>query len=109
MNEEQAKSFERWVSATIGPFLISHGYLNDGNLQLILGIFVSLAPLIWSMFNHTQSNAVAVVDALAKDPANPVKAVILQSTSAGRELAEAIPGNTTVIAGTVAATAAAER
>ncbi len=109
MNEEQAKSFARWFQASVGPILISHGYVSESNLVLILGIFASLAPLIWSMFAHTQSNAVKVVDALAKDPGNPVKAIILQPTKLGIDLANSIVGDTTIVAGTEAAASAAHR
>jgi hypothetical protein len=107
MNPEQLKSGVRWVIATFGPFLIAHGYATSGTLELAGGVLVSLAPLIWGLFTHTESNAVAVVDTIAKQPDAPVKAVILEPTEAGKALAESIPGNTTVVAGTAAATTAA--
>jgi hypothetical protein len=72
MNPEQAKSFARWMQATIGPFLIAHGYTSDASLQLYLGVFVSLAPLVWSMISHTQANAVAIVSTIAAGPASDV-------------------------------------
>jgi hypothetical protein len=103
MNPEQIKSFIRWAQATIGPFLITHGYASSGTIELIAGVLISLAPLVWSMITHTQTNAVAVVDAIAKQPDSPVKAVLTEPTPAGRELAEAMPGSTTVVAGTTAA------
>lgn len=108
MNIEQVKSAVRWIIATLGPFLIAHGYASEGTLELVGGVVVSLAPLIWSMFVHTDTNAVAVVDTLAKDPNSPVKAIVTEPTPAGQELAAAIPGNRTVVAGTVAATTAAK-
>ena len=107
MNTEQLKSGVRWVIATFGPFLIAHGYASSGTLELAGGVLVSLAPLIWGMFVHTENNAVAVVDTIAKEPGTPVKAVILDTTTAGRELAASLPGETTVVAGTAAATVAA--
>lgn len=105
MNTEQLKSSVRWLIATFGPFLIAHGYASSGTLELAGGILVSLAPLIWGMFTHTEANAVAVVDTIAKEPGTPVKAVILDTTPAGRELAASLPGDTTVVAGTAAAAA----
>ena len=107
MNTEQLKSAVRWVIATFGPFLIAHGYASSGTLELVGGILVSLAPLIWGMFVHTEANAVTVVDTIAKEPGTPVKAVILDSSPAGKELAAALPGDTTVVAGTTQAAAAA--
>jgi putative heme iron utilization protein len=73
------------------------------------GVVLSLVPLAWSMFVHTQTNAVAVVDAIAKQPNSAVKAVVTESTVAGRELAESMPGNTTVVAGSSAAAAVAAK
>lgn len=108
MNTEQLKSSVRWLIATFGPFLIAHGYASSGTLELAGGILVSLAPLIWGLFVHTETNAVAVVDTIAKQPDTPVKAVILEPTAAGREIAASIPGDTTVVAGTPAAATAAK-
>jgi hypothetical protein len=107
MNAEQVKSFVRWFSATVGPFLISHGYISAGGLEMAGGVVVSLAPLIWGMFVHTQQNAVAVVDEIAKQVDSPVKAVLTEPTQEGRDLAAAMPGNTTVVAGSSAAAAKA--
>jgi len=106
MNLEQIKSLIRWLQATVGPILISHGYVSSGNLEMIAGVLISLAPLIWSMVVHTQTNAVAVVDTLAKKPDSGVKAVVTDNTEAGRTLASAMPGTTTVVEGTAAAVAA---
>jgi hypothetical protein len=107
MNAEQAKSSVRWIIATFGPLLISHGYASASTLEMAGGVIASLIPLVWAMFTHTQTNAVAVVDAIAKEPQSPVKAVITEPTPAGRELAQSMPGNTTVVAGSQAATTAA--
>jgi len=103
VNTEQLQSAVRWVIATFGPFLIAHGYASSGTLELASGVIISLAPLIWGMFAHTQAHAVEIVDTIAKQPDSPVKAVILEPTAAGKVLAESIPGDTTVVAGTQAA------
>jgi hypothetical protein len=103
MNTEQVKSAVRWLIATFGPFLIAHGYATSGTLELAGGVIVSLAPLVWGMFVHTQANAVAVVDTIAKQPDSPVKAVVTEPTPEGRDLAQSMPGNTTVVAGSTAA------
>jgi hypothetical protein len=103
MNTEQVKSAVRWLIATFGPFLIAHGYATSGTIELAGGVIVSLAPLVWGMFVHTQANAVAVVDTIAKQPDSPVKAVVTEPTPEGRDLAQSMPGNTTVVAGSTAA------
>jgi hypothetical protein len=107
-NPEQLKSAVRWLVATFGPFLIAHGYASSGTLELASGVIISLVPLIWGLFTHTQTNAVAVVDTIAKQPDTPVKAVILEPTAAGRDIAASISGDTTVVAGTQAAATAAK-
>lgn len=101
MNEQQVLSFIRWVQATFGPIMISHGYISASNLEMGVGVVISVVPLVWGLFVHTQTNAVAVVASLAALPDSPVKAVVLDPTKAGIELAQVTPG--TVIAGTMAA------
>lgn len=106
MNQEQVKSAVRWMIATFGPTIVAHGYASTSTLEMVGGVIVSLAPLIWGMFTHTQNNAVAVVDTIAKQPDSPVKAVVTEPTEAGRDLAASLPGNTTVVAGSLAAASA---
>jgi hypothetical protein len=110
MNPEQAKSSVRWAVATFGGgiagFAAGKGWASADTVMALLNseMFTSAAvaavPLIWGLFTHTQSNAVAVVDAIAKDPASPVKGVVVENTAAGRDLAKEMPGSTTVVAGT---------
>lgn len=103
MNEEQAKSFVRWITAIIGPFLMAHGYVTEESLQLWGGVIVALIPLAWSLYVHTQHNAVAVVDKIAQQPDSPIKVIVTEGTIAGKEMAASLPGNTTVVAGTPSA------
>jgi hypothetical protein len=110
MNPEQAKSSVRWAVSAFGGaaagFVAGRGWASAETVMAVLTseVFMSavaaLIPLIWSMFRHTQAGAVAVVDTIAKDPESPVKGVVLTNTVAGRDLAAAIPGSTTVLAGT---------
>lgn len=108
MNAEQAKSAVRWLIATFGPIIVTHGYASASTLEMFSGALVSVIPLVWAMITHTQLNAVTVVDNIAKQPESPVKAVVMEPTPAGRDLAAALPGNTTVVAGSSAAVAAAK-
>lgn len=100
MNIEQVKSAVRWLIATFGPIVIAHGYASQGSLEMVGGLVISLAPLVWGLITHTQANAVTVVDTIAKQPDSPVKAVIMEPTKEGIDLANSIPGATTVVAGT---------
>jgi hypothetical protein len=113
MNPEQAKSSARWFVATFGGaaagWFAAKGWFTIDQVTSILNsettisILASAAVFVWGLFTHTQKNAVAVVDTIAKLPDAPVKAVILEPTAEGKALAESIPGNTTVVAGSPAA------
>jgi hypothetical protein len=113
VNTEQAKSAVRWFVSTFGGVIAgwfaAKGWftidqvLSVLNSPTVLSLAASVAVGVWGLFVHTQSNAVAVVDTIAKQPDAPVKAVILEPTPAGIALAQTIPGNTTVVAGSSAA------
>ena len=113
MNPEQAKSSARWFVATFGGaaagWFAAKGWFTIDqvtsvlNSETTISVLASAAVFVWGLFVHTQKNAVAVVDTIAKQPDAPVKAVILEPTAEGKALAEAIPGNTTVVAGSSAA------
>jgi len=79
------------------------------NSPTVLALAASGIAGAWGLFVHTQANAVTVVDTIAKQPNSPVKAVVVEPTAEGKALADAMPGNTTVVAGTVAAAQMAEK
>lgn len=109
MNQEQIKSTVRWFVATFGG-MIAGWFAAKGwftidqvtsvlNSPTTLSVMASIIAGIFGLMAHTQTNAVKVVDAIAKQPDSPVKAVIAESTPAGQDLANSLPGSTTVIAG----------
>ncbi len=102
-NIEQIKSMLRWLLATVAPFMIAHGYTSSTTWELITGAIISVVPFVWGLITHTRSNAVVVVDMIAKDPESPVAGVVTKQTFEGKKLAESIPGNKTAVAGSVAA------
>lgn len=114
MNPEQVKSAVRWLIATFGGIVAgwfaAKGWFTIDQVNSVLNspatvsLIVSVVAGIWGLVTHTQANAVAVVDTIAKQPDSPVKAVVTEPTDAGRDLANAMPGNTTVVAGSPAAT-----
>lgn len=117
MNQEQVKSAIRSLITTFGG-VIAGWFAAKGwftidqvtsvlNSPTTLSILASIAAGAWGLVTHTQKNAVAVVDDIAKQPNSPVKAVVTKPTEAGQELADALPGNTTVVAGSQAAAVAA--
>lgn len=118
MNPEQTKSLLRsfiqifggmiagWFGAK-GWFTVDQ-VLSVLNSETFISTMAALAMAGWGLFVHTQANAVAVVGAMADDPASPVKAVITTATPEGVALAKAIPSQMVVPAGTQAAVAVAK-
>lgn len=119
MNPEIMKGQIRSLIIAVGGFVAGwfafKGWITTEQLSSLLsspvaGAVASMAAaFIWSAMTHRQGNAVAVVDAMAKDPTSPVKGVILEPTTEGRALAASIPGVTAVVAGTPMAAAIATR
>ena len=116
MNPEQAKSSARWLVSTFGGVIAgwfaAKGWFTIDQVTSVLSsettisIIASVSVGVWGYFVHTKTNAVAVVDMIAKEKDSPVKAVILEPTAEGKALAASIPGDTTVVAGTTQAAAA---
>lgn len=110
MNPEQVKSGARWLISTFGGMIAgwfaAKGWFTVDQVTSVLNspttisIIASIAAGAWGLVTHTQANAVAVVDTIAKQPDSPVKAVVTERTQEGRDLAATLPGNTTVVAGT---------
>jgi hypothetical protein len=113
MNPEQAKSAVRWLITTFGGvvagWFAAKGWFTIDQVTSVLNspttlsILASVAAGIWGLATHTQANAIAVVDTLAQNKDTPVKAVIMEPTVAGKDIANSLPGNTTVVAGTTLA------
>src|SRR5215470_14240916 len=64
VTQEQFLSIIRWILATIGPFLIAHGYTTDAVWQQVIGVIIGLAPLIWSMIVKTRSGIISTAAGL---------------------------------------------
>lgn len=109
MNQEQIKSAVRWLVGLAGGFLVGKGWVKADQVtallsnEAVIGGLGAAGVLVWGMFTHTQANAVAVVDTIAKDPESPVKGVVMTNTVEGRALANDMPGSTTVVAGSTGA------
>ncbi len=113
MNPEQAKSAVRSLIATFGG-LVAGWFAAKGwftidqvtsvlNSPTTISLLASVAVFIWGLFTHTEKNAVTVVDTIAQKQESPVKAVLMEPTPEGRAIADALPGNTTVVAGSTSA------
>jgi hypothetical protein len=115
--DEQKKSAARWIMTLLGGvvagWVAKTGVISSEQVmsfftsETIVGFLVTAMTagitLVWSMFTHTEKNAVAVVDTIAKKKDSDVKAVIMEPTAAGQDIANSLTGNTTVVAGSPAA------
>jgi len=99
-NSEQMKSAVRWLLTSIGTVTGLYGTVSESLVVTIAGVATLLLPLIWGWLTHTQTNAVAVVTNIAKDPTSPVKGIVTTNNPAGIELALSIPGSQIAAAGT---------
>lgn len=52
MNQDQILSLLRWVFATGGTLLASHGVGTAATWEAVAGGVLALVPVIWSMFVH---------------------------------------------------------
>ena len=112
-NTQQIKSALRWLitvfGATLAGWFASKGWINEQqftaaiNSPAFFSFMVSAIGLILSLITHKETNTIAVVDAMAKDPLSPVKGVIVEPTVAGSAIVEEMPGTTTVLAGSTEA------
>lgn len=105
MNAEQVKSAVRWLVSFVGGFIVAKGWVKADQLtallsnEAVMGALAGVGVLAWGMLTHTQANAVAVVDTIAKDPASAVKGIVTSSSVEGIALAASLPGGETVPAG----------
>jgi hypothetical protein len=111
MNQDQLLSVVRAVMQIVGTGLMTTGIggITSEGWSTITGGVLMIAPVVWGIFAHSESGAVAAVDRLAKNPDSSVKGVILSPTVAGEELAKSLPGNTTAPAGTLTAVEIAKK
>lgn len=115
--QEQIKSGVRWLVTAFGAgfagWLAHGGYVTANqvtdalNSQAFMGLAVAVVSGIFGLWNHTQSNAVAVVAKMASDPASPVVGVVTTNDAAGRAIADA-HGAVVSVANTPAAAAIAQ-
>ncbi len=52
INRDQVLSGVRWLLTTLGSYAAGAGYLTADQATMIVGIGVSLVPLVWSFVVH---------------------------------------------------------
>lgn len=117
MNPGLIQKASRWVLTTFGGILIgwaaSRGYqwgdiiTNLLSSDAAVGVVTVAITAIWAWASSRLPAVAKLVDAFAKDPASPVKGLVVAPTQEGVQLANQV--DTTVVAGTPAATQVAER
>lgn len=111
VSQEQVLEQLKLLLPAIGGLLTMMGILTPAEsarwitqILAVAGPLMILGGMVWGVLDKRQASLVAKVDTLAKDPNSPVKGVIVTNSPAGQDLANSMPGNTTVEAGTAQAT-----
>lgn len=50
LNKAQVLSLVRTILKTVGASLVTNGYMTDGSLELIIGIILAVAGVVWSHY-----------------------------------------------------------
>lgn len=109
MNQEQLFGIIKPIAAAIVAYLAaSHVLFDYQTWNIVITSVVAIALAIWSYYQNTNHNQVARVDDMAKDPNSPVKAIIMDNTQAGADMANSMPGMTSSVAGSSTARSASE-
>lgn len=102
MLTDQLTAQVRMLLTAIGTILGMLGVVNPeivGNYvntaMLVLGALMVIASSAWSIYSNLKSSIIASANAIPE-----VKGVITTNTTAGRTLADSIPGPTVATAGT---------
>lgn len=74
-NSDQFMMLIRWALSIAAGFAVGHG-VSDSTWQLISGIVIAVAPLLWGYFVHTDSAKLAAVEALPD-----VKSIIVKPSA----------------------------
>lgn len=88
----------RQLLPAVGSMLATYGYMTDAKWQVLSGMIINVLSLIWMIVNNTSA---AMTESVNELPG--VKAVVTTQNAAGRALADSVPSETVVVAGTVEA------
>ena len=113
MNRAQVEKLVRWALSGLGGFLVGWA-ASRGNQwgdiisnllssELVIGLLTSAGVGLWAWVSGRIPAIAALVDSIAKQPDTPIQAIVMAKTTEGVALAQSLPGNTTVVAGTAAA------
>ena len=89
MNQDQFMGVVRALIALGSGYLVGHGYQSQGDAELLTGVVLAIAPLVWTMIAHRDAGLVASVMALPDESKVVVAASI--PDAAKISLAAAVP------------------
>lgn len=64
MNQDQLLSFVRTAMGALSAIALTHGIGTSSIWELITGMVLAVAPLLWGYFAHSDSAKLAAVEAL---------------------------------------------
>jgi hypothetical protein len=79
MDQATALGILRHLLTAGGAILVTNGFINDGQLQTIIGAVITVAPIVWSVIQKHQQKA-AVIN--AAETGVPVQATATSPTKA---------------------------
>jgi hypothetical protein len=103
MDQEQRLGLLRDFLKVLGSALVANGVISQPDWTTWTGLVVMLAPIGWSIYERTRARMTAKVDALPG-----VAGVVTTNNAEGHDLAQAVPSETVVSAGSNAAAALAK-
>lgn len=85
-------------------YLTTKGIITSSDAATFMPILIAIPAAIWGLYKNRQAAIIHEAVKIAADPASPVQAIVTTNTPEGRALANSIPENTIVSAGTIEAT-----
>ncbi len=68
MDQAAALVILRHVLTALGAYLVTKGVINDGQLQIIIGAIIAVAPTIWGIIQKQQQKTAVVKAAVTGVP-----------------------------------------
>jgi len=100
MDQATALVILRHVLTAAGAVLVTKGVLNDGELQIIIGALVGVAPTIWGIVQKFQQKAAVVTAAATGVPTQASAVSPLHASQVDTAIANAAPPLQATLKGT---------
>lgn len=114
MSNEQLLGLLRQILPIVGAVAVSLGWMKPDEVGgfiatalSVAGALLIIVSAIWTLVTNARNALIKKADVIAKEQDSPLKALVMTNTREGREMAESLPGMTSVTAGTTEAAAVA--